>query len=144
MTDKEARERELTGLPFTIVVGELDKPCGFIERSPKCYGVNFLDMLARVYLIYTFEEIEPGRLFLKEAIFFQFSGVSDSPAQGTMYWFQHQGRVTIESVDYSTSKTQRLEKETELLGNWENKPEFGCYDRLLVVKRLPESPPSCL
>ncbi len=135
MTEAVARSLDRAGSPYTVIIGKRESPFAFIERSSEFYGVNFLDERTRVYLTYSFEEVQPGRLFLKEAIFHEFADDQDEPSKSTAYWFHTDGQVVIETVEYPGRKASRVEKRVDVERNWSKKPEFGRYEELIKAER---------
>src|SRR6266550_4092128 len=62
---------------YVAIVGLLEKPSAFIEFNKDYVGVEFLDKLLRCYLSYSFQELQPGRLFLTMATHRDFYSDSD-------------------------------------------------------------------
>jgi hypothetical protein len=81
LTPDQAKARDEAKEGYVAVVGEVDRPECFIEIRDGFYGVSFLDGEQREYLLYSFEELESGKLFLKEAIFRDYAEGSVKPAR---------------------------------------------------------------
>ncbi len=135
LSAEEAKRLETTGEPYTVVVGDPQQPHCFIEVSERCYGVSFLDDLKREHLMYTFEDTGDGKLFLKEALNRDFEGGTDEVARGTTYRFSADGRVQIEKAEKPFRQATVTETQADVSKNWEPKPNFGDYSRLIRKDR---------
>lgn len=136
LTRDEAKARDETGEGYVVVVGESDHPEGFIEIRDGFYGVSFLDHKQREYLMYTFEELQAGKLFLKEAIFREYEGGSDKPARASAYRFSPDGTVAIETGSLPFRQVTVSDGKVDVSRNWESTPRFGDYGRLVEKERL--------
>lgn len=131
----EAKRLEAAGEPHTVIIGDPEHPRCFIEVSEGCYGVSFLDDRKREHLMYTFEDTGDGKLFLKEALNREFEGSTDEVARGTTYRFSADGRVQIEKAERPFKQATRTETQADVSKNWEPKPSFGEYSRLVRKDR---------
>lgn len=136
LTETQAKARADAGDGYVAVIGQAEHPECFIEVRGGFYGVSFLDSLNREYLMYSFEEIEPGKLFLKEAIFREYDGESPKPARASAYRFERNGSVSIETGANPFRQVVTRESETDVSGNWELKPSFGEYAGIIRKERL--------
>ena len=135
LTEGAARTLHADGEPYTVVVGDPVRPSCFVEVASDFYGVSFLDDHGREYLMYTFEEAEQERVFLKEATHREYAGDSSSVAKGTVYRFWPDGRVMIERSEPPFQRAQVSESHADVSRNWERKPEFGQYEQLISKDR---------
>jgi len=135
MNIEKAKKLDQKGKPYTVIIGSSENPEFFIEVNKGFYGVSFLDDLKREYLLYNFEEITEGMLFLKEAIHREFDGKKDPVISGTVYRFSPDGTVKIEKSKAPFEKAEMFEKKTDVSKNWEKKPEFGKYENLIKKER---------
>jgi hypothetical protein len=128
----DAHER---GEPYTVVLG--DPPSCFIEVVGKnrYVGVGFLDTHLREFLSYRFQEKEPGRLFLTMATHRNFDAENDHVREGTTYYFEPNGKVIIERVDFKTRVKERSETSSNVEHNWEPMPGFGDYEGVSRIER---------
>jgi hypothetical protein len=94
---------------YAAVIGPLKHPTAFMEFNRDWIGVNFLDRLLRVYLNYSFVEVEPGRMFLTMSTYREFEGLSDNVKNGTTYIFKQDGLVLLREQDV-TNKVLRTSK----------------------------------
>lgn len=115
---------------YVAVLERDEPPSCFVEVNDGYVGVGFLDGSKREYLSYTFDEVEPGRLFLKAATHREFQGESDRVASGTTYNFALDGTVTIEGEDFTTQARSARQIQADVAGNWEPYPAFGQYDSI--------------
>lgn len=131
----QARRLDQEGNAYTVVLGEPQHPSCFIEVNRDCYGVSFLDDRKREHLMYTFEEVEPNKLFLKEAIYRDFDDSTDAILRGTVYRFSTNGHVSIERSEPPFHRATVTESQVEVSRNWEPKPVFGQYAGLVRKER---------
>jgi hypothetical protein len=132
---KAARRRHEKRELYSILVGEESAPICVVEINNDYIGVGFFDEFVRQYLRYTFQEMEPGRAFLSQAIHREFDGTTDNVVRGTVYYFEREGRVTIKKDDYLANERQTKETTSDVTSNWEAYPEFGKYEAFLRKDR---------
>lgn len=130
----KARHDSVDG--YVAVIGTPKHPECFIEIREGFYGVSFLDSALREYLMYSFEELESGMLFLKEAIFREYDGDNTRPARASAYRFQPSGSVSVESGAHPFRQVSVKESTTNVRRNWERKPAFGQYADIVRKERL--------
>ncbi|MCI0417511.1 hypothetical protein L0222_32495 [bacterium] len=138
LTIKTAKKRHDAGQLYTAVVGPPDRVSCYIQvRFEAGYvGVGFLDDNNREYLTYSFKVIDNNRMFLSTAHFHEFEENQDSPARSTNFYFETDGRVTIEEIDRASKSIKRKQGEfKDLSPNWETVPDFGHYEHLLRTDR---------
>lgn len=135
LTVDEAKRLDSAGEPYAVVLGDPKQPHSFIEVSGGCYGVSFLDNLRREHLMYTFEDVGGGKLFLKEAVHRDFEADSDMVARATISRFSPDGRVQIEKGEKPFRQALMTERQTDVGRNWEPKPAFGLFDGLVRKDR---------
>jgi hypothetical protein len=135
----DARRRHDNGESYCVVAwrdgGEL---VAFIEVAAQYYGVNFLDAKAQTYLIYGFEDVAADELFLKQAIFSEYSGAGERPIKEASYYFDQRGSVTIEKTTASSGKAELAEFPWDVSRSWVPRPTFGEYETLLQKERARE------
>jgi len=129
---KAYKDREL----YTVVLGELRKPSCYLELKGDYIGVGFLDKLLREYQSYQFQELQPGRVFLTQAVYREYEGQAEKVALGTAYAFRTDGKVIIHKVNFQKKEESVNEGQTEVSDNWDSFPEFGHYDSLARVNRI--------
>jgi hypothetical protein len=120
---------------YVAVVGEASSPTCFVEINNKYVGVGFLDALVREYLCYTFDEVEPGRLFLSEATHREFDGDSDKVSRGETYIFKQDGSVRVEKENFLENSHSVAESKMDVTGNWDAYPSFGRYESIIRKSR---------
>lgn len=137
LTEEEARARHDKGGWYTVLVDSTVTPSCFIEVVGEngYVGVNFLDGHLRSYLVYAFQQSEPGKLFNSVGTFRTFVGDSDEVATVETYRFGREGKVTVERRDLQTDVVEVGSREIDVTPNFEGWPEFGQYERLLIVER---------
>lgn len=119
----------------TVIAGPMEKPRAFIEFNMGYVGVGFLDQLLREYLSYSFEEVQPRRLFLTMATYREFCGESDQVKKGTTYFFKQNGDVVVVDEEFPNGAKKRHETKSDVSDNWEDYPAFGNYESLLRIER---------
>lgn len=132
---EEAKRLEEAREPYAVIVGDPAHPYCFIEVSEDCFGVGFLDEKKREHLRYTFEDLGDGRVFLAEATHREYEGDSDEVAKATLYRFSQDGRVQIERGEKPFRQAMVTDSHTDVSQNWEPKPVFGDYGRLIRKDR---------
>ena len=135
LSPEEAKRLDQAREPYAVIVGDPSHPYCFIEVSEGCFGVSFLDENKREYLSYTFEEVGSDKVFLKEASSREYQGASDEVARGKVYRFSTGGAVSIERSEKPFRQASITESRSDVAKNWEPKPAFGEYARLLVKDR---------
>lgn len=136
LTQDEAKARDEAGYGYVAVIGNPEHPVSFIEIHDGFYGVSFLDADRREYLMYSFEELEPGKVFLREAIFREYEGDSAKAARASAYRFDPSGTMSIESGAQPFQQVTVKEREADISRNWERKPRFGEYADIVRKERL--------
>lgn len=106
-----------------------------MEFNRDWIGVNFLDRLLRVYLNYSFVEVEPGRMFLTMSTYREFEGLSDNVKNGTTYIFKQDGLVLLREQDVTNKVLRTSKRMADVSGNWDKYPNFGEYESLLRLER---------
>lgn len=133
--EARAREAHAARKQYVVVVGPLDHPAAFLELNRDFVGVSFLDERLREYLGYSFQEKEPGRLFLSVATYREFVGDTDKVKEGTTHIFKPDGGLAIHHELFDPPKLEVAKSTTDVQGNYELYPEFGSYGHLLVKER---------
>ena len=135
-SDSEARARHSDGDLYCVLVGPADAPTCFLEIGKGFAGVSFLDEHLRENLSYNFQELEPGRLFLKMAVWRDFVGDTDTVARGKTYTFDPSGQIHIQEESfYPQHDVTRSAKHSDVSSNWDTFPTFGNYSHLVRAER---------
>ncbi len=85
--------------------------------------------------MYTFEDVGDGRVFLKEAVYREFEGDSDTVTKATIYRFSPEGRVQLERGEKPFPGNRWSDGQSDVSRNWEPKPIFGDYRRIIRKDR---------
>lgn len=130
--------------PYSIVVGEnKEHPFCFLEVGVTRILVGFIDENKREYLSYDWIRESNGKLFLNTGAYFEY-GVNkhgdDEISVLTEYVFTVEGQLKIITSDNRTNQREVLtaKNKVDVSGLWEDYPEFGCYDNLIKIERLPK------
>lgn len=166
LTEAEARARHAKREEYTAVLGGFEHPLFVVEVVNDFVPVSFFDAMFRSTLVYHFEEIEPGRLFMTMAVrrrycpatdamvarmmagrktpdqpWAQFLADSDRVIEGTSLAFKMDNSVLKQYEHFAAPydfQESRFQWDTSVL--WEPYPEFGCYEHLLKRRSLPWGP----
>lgn len=137
-TDTTAKSLHESGELYCALIGDPAAPVCFLEITKEFVGVGFLDKHLRENLSYSFQEREPGRVFLSMATWREFDGESNAVAKGTTYVFQPNGDIVIQEESFqpqhSLAQSSRV---MDVSANWDSFPRFGEYSPLIRVERLP-------
>lgn len=123
---------------YFVTIYKNEKPYCFLEINNDFIGVSFLDDKSREYLSYSFKEIEPNKLFLSKAIYWEFDEQTDKETTSTTYQFTQDGDLRIIKMDMTTNESEIKEAENKIdvLGNYEEYPVFGDYKAIINKERL--------
>jgi hypothetical protein len=136
-SEADARERHSAEEPYCVLVGDPDRPLCFLDLAKRSVGVGFLDEHLRERLSYSFQETQPGRLFLSMATWREFEGQSDKVINGTTYIFKPTGAVHIRRESFIPAHAMEItDKVTSVEANWDEYPEFGSYGSLIRSERM--------
>jgi len=137
LTDDEARNRHARGELYTALIGGLSRPTCFLEFSAyRSVAVEFLDTALRTFCHYSFQEKEPGRLFLTRIRLPWYPDDTGRADRATCCYVKPDGHVAIEHYrawadnrpgSYIVGGEERV---VDVTNHWEPFPEFGHYDGL--------------
>ena len=135
LTPEEARRRHASRAAYAALVGNPEQPTHVVSLAGPWVAVSFLDSDLREYLLYSFKEVRPGSLFLKQAIHREFLDDSGEVTCATIFAFGERGKILIEREDMKANQTETRKASADPAPNWERYPEFGSYDLLLREER---------
>jgi hypothetical protein len=121
--------------PYTVLVDSVDRPYCFIDIAAGVVGVGFLDNFLRESLTYTFQEIEPGKLFLTMATHREFDGDTDKVVSGISYLFDQDGSIEMRREFFNPHRLEIATSTSDLSSNYSETPKFGHYDHLIQIER---------
>lgn len=130
-----AKEAHESRKPYTVLVGDPDRPYCFIEINNDFVGVSFLDSSLRESLTYQFQEIEKGRLFLSMATYRDFDGATETVKNGTSYMFGQDGAIQVRKESFNPHNLEVSDTQGDVSGNYELYPKFGDYSSITVADR---------
>lgn len=135
---KDAEKAHGARQVYYVVVTDREMPYCFIEINNSAMYVGFLDGFKREYLGYAFEEKESGRLFLTEAIYWEYEANTDERKEKTKYFFTPGGSLQVHKINSKTNEGEILtaKSSVDVAGNWEDYPEFGKYEGLIRKERI--------
>jgi hypothetical protein len=134
---KKAHKKHDVGGSYTALIGSDSMPSCFVDimRNSGWVSVSFLDEHLREYLLYNFQMLDIGKLFLSMAVYREFDGDADLVINGTTYHFKEDGHTIIREENISNNTSERSETYSDVAGNYEQFPEFGKYDSLIRKER---------
>jgi hypothetical protein len=135
LTLEDAKRRHASRESCAALIGDPDKPSHVVSLVGPWVTVSFLDADLREYLLYSFKEVRPGRLFLKQAIHRQFSPDSGEVSTATIFAFSEKGSLIMERQNMKTNRSETRKAKADPTPNWDRYPEFGAYDSLLREER---------
>lgn len=135
--EKKALKKHEAGDSYTVLIGSDSTPSCFINimRNSGWVSVSFLDEHLREYLLYNFQILNVGTLFLSMAVYREFDGDTDLVINGTTYHFKEDGHTIIIEDNISNNTSERSETYSDVAGNYDIFPEFGEYDSLIRKER---------
>ena len=138
--EEQARAAHDNRTVYTALVGGLERPTHVVDVVDQFVAVDFLDEHLREILSYQFLEYEPGKMFLKTAIYREFDGDTDRVLAGSSYGFNQDGYVKIWSESFDPHLLEEAERfSIDVSGNFDRYPDFGDYDHLTVFERSASS-----
>lgn len=134
-SEDKARLAHSAKQTYTVLVDSVDEPYCFIDVSDGAVGVGFLDEFLRESLTYSFQVVEPGKLFLAMAIHREFDGNTDTVSKGVTYFFETNGSVEIKRESFNPHRIEKARSTLDINSNYSKVPDFGNYDDLIRVER---------
>lgn len=141
LLEQASREAHDGRRVYFATVYDGQRPHCFLECNQGYFYVGFLDEELRVCLDYVFDELSPGRLFLKEVSFFEFDPGTGQVIKRTDHKFGMDGSLKIitygnHGQDILTAQAPLPQAITDRL--WTDYPGFGEYGELIKADRIPE------
>jgi len=123
---------------YYVTIYENEEPFCFLEINNDFIGVSFLDEKNREYLNYRFNEVEPNKLFLQKATYWEFDEETGKEKNSTTYRFSIEGDLAIIKTDMRTneSETKKAKNKIDVSKNYEVYPAFGNYESIIRKERL--------
>ena len=128
-----ARKQHESRLPYVALIEGAEAPRYIVDIAGPWVSVDFLDSRRHKYLSYNFKEVQPDRLFLKSAYYWDYDQEGDSPISTRLFAFDEIGRVVIE--ERKDGGVLQRDVEACVAGNWEAYPSFGEYASLCSEQR---------
>jgi hypothetical protein len=136
MSEDSARQRHEKRQPYVALLGDADEPRVIVDVAGEWVSVDFLDSRQRKYLSYNFKEVQPGRLFLKSAHFWEYDGDSDSEISTKLFTFSENGHIVILDHAAASDDAREFETTASVEENWECYPRFGEFRSLCNKQRV--------
>jgi hypothetical protein len=137
MLDPEsAHQRHEIGQRYTALLGGASHPRFVVEMAAESVSVIFLDSTLRQYLRYDFQSRDGGRVFLKNAIFWDFEDDGESIASRKIFSFEESGQILMDDWTASTGESRELKAFADASVNWDAYPAFGDYLALCKEERV--------
>jgi hypothetical protein len=135
LTREEAQRRHTSREQYAAVIGEPEAPSHVVSLAGPWVTASFLDDDRREYLMYSFKELRPGHIFLKQAIYREFDDESAELSIAMIFAFDEKGGIIVERQDRQKGKTETRKAKADPQLNWDRFPEFGAYETLLREER---------
>ncbi|NIG77543.1 lytic transglycosylase [Klebsiella sp. Ap-873] len=141
--EKKALKKHKVGEPYTVLIGSDTNPSCFINVTQNAgwVSVSFLDKELREYLLYSFKVLNNIDIFLSTAVYREFAENEGEGAgilnvsRGTTYIFNEDGNTVVLEEQFNPHLLEESQTKTDVSGNYDRFPEFGCYDSLIKVER---------
>ncbi len=130
---EEAQKRHKAQKAYSVVLSEDKRILYVLDVVKNCVIVNFMNESVTPYLIYDFQLREDGRVFLKGAIFNEFT--NGIKIGFTIYNFHENGYVVMAKHDLLKNTFEERNGKYNVDCNWDVYPSFGDYSTLLRVDR---------
>ena len=134
-SEDHARSAHATNSIYTVLVDSMERPYCFLDISEGVVGIGFLGEYLRESLTYTFQEVEPGKLFLTMATYREFEGDTDKVVSGISYLFEQDGSVKIRRESFNPHRIETATSTKNESSHYSSKPKFSFYDDLIRVER---------
>lgn len=131
----KAEQRHASREPYIAILGGLERPSHVISVVGPWIAVTFFDADVRDYLLYSFREVRPGQLFLKQAIHREYTPDSDEASSVMIFAFDEAGQITMEHQDFVRHSIESREATADPSLNWDRYPDFGDYGHLTQTER---------
>ena len=142
LASREAHEKKRKY--FATILNDDQTPYCFLECNDGYFYVGFLDEKLRIYMSYKFDDdFAPSeKLFLHTVYIFHFEDGKDDANRATVFMFNPNGEFKIKELNYRKNEQEILTPEKPLSPEvvkhlWVDYPEFGKYDELIKIDRVP-------
>ena len=135
LTESKAEELHDARKPYVAIIGSPDSPRFVVDIAAPWISVDFFDDKHRRYVSYTFRETNECRLFLSEAIHWQFDGKNSEAISKKIFKFEQNGFVTVSEASPPSDAGTQFDLIAATDENWAQYPDFGKYDHLCVAER---------
>ena len=135
LTREEAKRRHESREAYVALIGPPEAPSHVVSIAGPWVMVSFLDDDHREFLLYSFKELRPGQIFLKQAIHREFDAKTGELNVATLFAFDEKGKILIERQDRKHDDVETRKGKADPAPNWDRFPEFGAYDSLLQEER---------
>ena len=140
LASREAHEKKRSY--YATILNDDETPFCFLECNDGYFYVGFLDEKLRVYMSYKYDDdYAPNKkLFLQTVSYFEFDKETGSQIGATDYLLKPDGSFFI--LIHRAGKREELIPEKPLSPEvvkhlWVDYPEFGKYDELIKIDRVP-------
>jgi hypothetical protein len=139
ITPSEARRRHQTRQTYCALIYQEQTNGSFpecvitVDEDAIC--VAFLDRLGRKSLDYEFNRVTAMKLFLEQAVYFDYEGDSDQLVTTKAFIFNEDGSTTLFLSDRRLNELRETEIEADVERNWDKFPAFGKYESLMRKER---------
>lgn len=136
ITTAKAKQRHVQRAPYVAVYFDNDLPTNVVSFGGQWVSVRFFDYLGRDSLVYSFKELEHGKLFLSQAVCWEYEGSDEKDTVSHMFNFSEGRTVVVTTHDHVQAKTEERTAIAKIDANLETYPCFGKYERLTKRDRI--------
>ena len=136
MSEESARKRHESRKPYVALLGGAQQPHFVVDLAGEWVSVYFLDTRLRKYLSYQFKEVQPTRLFLKGAVYWDFEGDAEVAHSKRIFNFSENGHIVMSEENRATGEVREFETDSSVAENWDSYPAFGEYAPLCKKERV--------
>jgi hypothetical protein len=133
--EKKARTAHERGKPYTVLIQSAERPSCVLSVGKDFVFTRFLDAHLRDWCYYGFSEVEPGLLFIGQAVTREYVGDSAEVSRGELYRFGRAGDMLVRRQSYNPDKAYEDHSVVDVSSNYSKMPDFGEYEDLIRFQR---------
>ena len=133
--EKKARTAHEGRKPYTVLIHSAERPSCVLSVGKDFVNVSFMDAHLRDWCYYFFSEVEPGLLFISQAVTCEYVGDSDDVSRGAFYRFGRAGDMLVKRQSYYPHNVEQVHSVVDVSNNYSKVPDFGEYEDLIRFQR---------
>lgn len=130
LSEAESRKAHENRRPYDILIGNIKSPDCYISLNNDFILVGYLDDLKREKITAEYNEVSPGRIFLKELQIWEYEGDSNTKLVSIRYRFTEDGHYGVGKDDLKTREQTTIEpkERIDVTSHYKAYPDFGEYE----------------